>query len=216
MNLQELLNYRATCLIHREPMSLYPSPDKSPTFSNNIVVEVRDDGLRAKRLGDESRGVTFRFDGSCDTDYNQALKRLKFPWIIGVMCDRCHKVPTHKFMGRTVPTVDNIKHQVHFYTFTIIPNDVIYLPEDGGRPDKYECHPGMEVIKHFDGEKFYHMTGHVGGGSAAFNMGYLNMEDTLDQLVSSTSIIKVPKFNPAVITSIEQMVEKMKIYNLFS
>lgn len=204
MKLQELLDYRSTCLIHNLPMKMWSEPDKKANRKSPLECIRTSEGLVMHHPNDP--GEVFGFDGTHISRSN-IFDKLKISWIVGVMCEQCHKVPTHKFMGRTVPSLDNIKLQVHFYTFNL-------LPQEGG--DEYKCLPGMEIIKHFDGDKFYHMTGHVGGGTAAFNMGNLVMEDTLDQLIGSTSIIKVPKFNPAVITSIAQMMEKMKIYNLFS
>lgn len=217
MNLQDLLEYRSTCLIHNEPMGIWSGLQKARVGSSKVQCLRIPEGIRGHRKGDVSEGDIFRFDGTCKVDYSFALKRTEFPWVIGVMCPKCHKVPLHKFGERGVPTLENIKHQIHYYTFSLTPQVVTEIDKEATYANcAYECLPGVEVIKYFDDDKFYHLTARVDGGEAAFTMGYLHSEDMLEQLLSSTSTLKVPRFNPAVIKDVNQMMQKMQIYNLFS
>lgn len=217
MNLQELLDYRSTCLIHNLPIGVWGGVQKSKVGSPKLEYIKIPEGIKAHRKGDTGEGDIFRFDGTCKVDYGFTMKHSSFPWTIGLMCPECHRTPVHLFGERGVPTLENIKHQVHYYTFSLTPQVPTEVSKETNCIEcTYVCNPGLEVVKYFDNDKFYHLNARIDGGAASFTMGCLDSEDILDQLISSTSTLKVPRFNPAVIKDVNQMMQKMKIYNLFS
>lgn len=131
----------------------------------------------------------------------------QFPLTLGKMCEKCYAVPITKHHSTGVTTLENIRYPVHYYTFDIIPGD---------EANKYECVPGIECIKYRTDEKFYHLAAKLGGGETSFQMGFLHSDTIIQQLLDSLYNLKVPYFNSANIKSVDQLINKMKIYNLFS
>jgi hypothetical protein len=203
MNLQEILSYRKNCLIHSLPMQIMNSPTRIKLPGKTTKVTLIPEGF----LYDKKR--IFNYDGTCTPLHNELPNSVPFPWTLAMICAECAKTPIHNYAsdGRTSP--ENIKHSVHFYTFNI--NLVVRTP----MPIIYECHPGLEIIKYTIKNKFYHLTGTIGGGKALFATGFLDRA-TIQQLADSAFILNTPQFNPSRIHSLDQMVEKIQIYSLFS
>jgi hypothetical protein len=78
----------------------------------------------------------------------------------------------------------------------------------------YTCEDLSETIRYHTEDKFYRVTMYP-SGSAIFQMGdygKVKVEDMLNGMMQ----FAVPKFDISCIKSTDQLMSKMKIYNLFS
>lgn len=216
MKLQEALNYRSTCFIHQQPMRLYVRPEMR---TYDIEYQQTENGISLWRKGNKPlAGAQLNFDGTFFINRNQSnLSRflnnssvfgneLK----IGMMCQQCRSVAhINKGMERGELSLSNIRSSVHFYTF------LLHFQSDN-LSGNYNCSWGIEAILYHSEGKLYHLSGSIGGGPAAFHMGNCNSKMKVGKIIDSLFSLQTPQFDPSRLQTLEQMVEKIKIYNLFS
>lgn len=111
-----------------------------------------------------------------------------------------------------ITNINNVKDQIHLYTFHVDPVMKLSLLDDS----TLQITADKEVIKCHRDNKFYHMSATLGGGEAIFKMGNCASETLVQQLLDSLMSLKIPYFDPARIQSIDQLIEKIKLYTLFS
>jgi hypothetical protein len=210
MNLQEALDYRSGCFIHQQPMQLYVRPE---IRTYDIMYQRTEEGLSLWRKGNKPlRGANINFDGTFAINKNQPnlIRFLRSPLRMGMMCPQCRTIPfIDGCMEKGSLSLLNIKSPVHFYTFYLT------LPEEG-LAGSYQCQPGIEMILHHSGDKLYHLTGTIGGGSSEFHMGSYSKKMKVGRIMDSLFMLQTAQFDPSRIHSLAQMVQKIQIYNLFS
>lgn len=213
MNLTEILQYRTTCLVHSKPMlpkCLDQGAKKIQIQENGIKVVLNTDVYKSKA----TFFIFFNFDGTVDYNAQAAITRFRTPLYFLMQCEDCATMPigvtvaagkgTKRLNGAT--SLREVRRQQHFYSFDI------QVRAD----NTFTCIPEQEVIRYHRDNKFYHMSANLIDGSAKFKMGNCNSSEIINQLLSSLMKLEVPKFDPSTIKSIDQMVEKIQIYNLFS
>lgn len=218
MNFQELLNYRDTCLIHNLPMEtlIYTAdPPKSPRkIKTKLSLKNLPDAVFLHLRGYPAEGALFLLDGTYTINEGQKEIREVLDNTVHFLrrCATCAKSKNIPYTdaGMKITTLNDIRDQAHFYTFHLFP--VI----DTDTSHTYMIGPGKEVVKHYRDDKFYHMSASVGGGEASFKLGNCAGTDIIERLITGMMNLQVPKFDPIRIQNIDQMVEKIKIYNLFS
>lgn len=200
MKLQQALNYRATCLIHQKPMR--PATDRANAISvneeGNLELKVRY-SKNIKTFGT----IIYRQDSLIECQSETYLPVL--PLSIVMHCEDCAMSPMEVDRPLSHTAVAFLKQQTHRYSFNIT--------QGGGL---FTCQLQEEAIKYYKDEKYYHLFANLIDGSASFEMGSYTGSNTVDQLVNSFVSLKAPKFDPATITNLDQMVKKIKTYILFS
>lgn len=210
MNLQTLLNYRPVCLIHQQPMRQHMRPELR---SYDLLTRQVEDGLAVWGKNNKPmKGAYFNFDGTFNINKNQPnlIRFLTSPLRIGMMCSQCRSVPfIHDDMHQGQLASVNIGKPRHFYTFFLsFPSNSL--------TGKFECEGGIEMIIHHSAGKMYHLTGTVGGGTANFNMSRYRKKIRMDRIINDRFGLTVPQFDPSKIQNTDQLMEKIKLYNLFS
>ena len=204
--LQDIIKYRTTCLIHNIPMEIVCIV---PFF---LVAYMDDKGMNLiiKEAKKPSFGISFHFDGTYH--YQNAEGKLlniteSSPMQFAARCVYCAPLRTardRKMGGPT--TLQDIRSICHYYTFCMVREE----------NDTFGCYLEKEIIRYNKDDKFYHMMANLSDKSATFRMGSCNNKELIGQLLDSMMHIDVPKFDSSAIQSIDQIIEKIKIYNLFS
>lgn len=214
-NLQRALDYRTECFIHHQPMI--------PLIHNNRVKSLRrtEEGLVFQfrtSISDKNNKdnhhllMKFLYDGTMTPQCVHALTSGDSgPIEIHMQCEECVKLPGVnpgiKVKSRSFgpATLYNIRLQCHQYIFNIYEINNSFI-----------CSLNCETIKYNDGNKFYHFSTDLTVGSAHFSMGDCQTDHTVDHIVKSTMHLNVPKFDATKIVKLGQLVDKIKLYNLFS
>jgi hypothetical protein len=233
MNLQQLLDYRATCFIHGKPMK--PHFKKKTGFGAQMVFDFI--LLERTELGLETRvkdkvpapGGLIGFDGSISMrDQQNALRRIiTQPFSVFMLCDTCVGTPIYNkdtTSGDFDFTVKELQKECHFYSFIVNPNFVLKDLTDtvlfSRALDKTrrvaDFIPEREVIMHTRDLKFYHMVAKIPEGNTRFRMGTCDAQATLDTLLKGYMEIDAKGYSAANIKCLDQLVNKIRLYNLFS
>jgi len=174
--------------------------------SRNIPVMIDEYGIHL--ISHERQNITaaclsYLWDGS----YNKYFGCPE--WIINnsinvyMICDICAKKQFKKIaVGHS--TIPSIKENVYFYSFVLV----------GDNFNNFDGELGWEIVRHTSGGKFYHMDTQLSDNSISYRMG--NINDTLDYLLKSMISIQVKDVNVSYIKSIDQLINKMKLYGVFS
>ncbi|HEY5268311.1 MAG TPA: hypothetical protein VII94_04210 [Candidatus Saccharimonadales bacterium] len=218
MNLQEILNYRKTCLIHENKL-LKPRIIFFNSFiffsdicvtEDSIIVKNQDPNMmdfekikKYKNLNElnEATTLVFKFDGTYAKPSGD-LQQLAGPVVFHMVCDECNKTPIH---SRQL-SIDNFLSSQHYYTFTIFDQ----------KNGKYKCELEREYVKYTENSKFYHVHVDLKETTSVCQIGSCNVKDTIGILMSKINKIETPNLNISNITDIRQLVDKCKLYNLFS
>lgn len=206
-NLQQALDYRTECLIHHKPMM--------PTIYNDRIKHGKktEAGIEFKyrtSLMDHKEknaflDVRFLYDGTMTPKSLHALSSGGDSTTIYMQCEECQQVPLLKSRSPGITTLTDIKHIVHRYYFTILEID-----------DSFTCSLISESVKYHINDTFYHMSADLIKGAAQLKMGSCDGKELIDQLLDSVMHLDIPKFDATKITTLQQMVDKIKLYNLFS
>jgi hypothetical protein len=119
-----------------------------------------------------------------------------------MLCDECNKHPIH---NKNL-SLDNFLKSQYYYTFSIY--DV-----KGG---KYDCELETEYAKYIESEKFYHVYIDLKKATSACRIGSCNGKETLAKIIGGINNLKVPHLDISNMTDIHQLLDKLKLYNLFS
>jgi hypothetical protein len=195
MTLKELLEYRSKCLIHDLPMK--------PSYfgSGGSCLTLTDDRLN---LETDGLNLNFYYDGIFTSNiadpqtYNERL--------IHMMCRLCSQQHLHKSRTLGSSTISDINVNQHYYAFIL----------RGNTKGSFDGHLSHELIKCVRDGKFYHVDFSLTDRRAACKMGSCDMKQTLDDLVLKMMNLHVPVFDASRIQNIDTLVEKLKLYNLFS
>lgn len=226
MILYDLLNYRNNCLLCRRKMIL-----KSTELAGIIFYETKD-GLKAKLTGRHNVFVHFKFDGSYKNGKKASQAGLwslyTRPLTVTKFCPICDPHPqvnpvttalgfkarsvSVPYIGPTGPigpmgfsksppftTLDNIKNPACAYSFTLYTQG-----------DKYEGQLQYEFIGATNKEEFCHLSNDfTTGKSTAF---YSKWNKKLDDMMT----LHLPAISTSNINNMEQLIHKIKMYNMFS
>jgi hypothetical protein len=204
MTLKELLEYRSKCLIHGLPMEpSYVEISGSHVTLTDDRVNLETDGLN----------LNFYFDGIFTGNISDpqviTAPQIYNERLIHMICRRCsHQYLRQSNKSRTLgaSTISDINVNQHYYTFILRGNNK-------GSFDGYLSHESVKCVR--DG-KFYHVDFDLYTKQAVCKMGSCDVKQTLDDLVSKMMNLHVPVFDASRIQNIDTLVEKLKLYNLFS
>lgn len=211
MNLYDLLHYRTECLIHKLPLHPYCITDQS--------VERREDVLKLHQNGlslcshhrqdlyskPSLTGLNFRYDGSFNV--NDACPK----WVVAntitvhMMCEVCRERPIIKPRSMGFTTLMQLQENQYFYTFELIGYE---------KHGTYRGQLEHEILKHNRDGRFYHVDAYIQTGHAACRIGTCEGTDSLDKMLKGFINLNVPSLSK--MESLDQIVEKMKLYTLFS
>lgn len=199
--LKELLNYRKKCIIHGK--QLRPVQLRGLSFDlskDQLSLSI----LRGRKKDSILCNLTFKDDGTytCTKDCFKYIDNVVSLYMI---CDECRKFPLDALSHIT--SLNNIWNVQYFYTF-----DLTALPKN----DKYDGELGTEEIRYCVDDKFYHTSVNLMNKAATCEMGKCARTDTLKEIVEGRFIINVPHLNMDKIKNLEQYLNKMKLYSIFS
>lgn len=205
MNLQQVITHREKCVIHNLPMHIVStSPgimgvDSQP---KGLLITIKE----ASRRHEQFHKLFLNYDGT----YFQegGLEIISPQQNINMMarCVECQIIPIVKGKPVVATTILDLDTNSHFFTFSI---------KEVGQ-GRFDCSLQEEVFKFFDSGKFYHANANLIDGSGVLKMGTYDGKSTLDQILESCMIFNMPKFDVSKISTINQLIEKIKLYNLFS
>jgi hypothetical protein len=207
MNLQELLGYRTHCVIHGE-QALRPY-----CAGTAMILDLNKDGLSLTfslldRKGNTSLSVKteiilkFNFDGTYQVFDRQFVGDI----IVYMMCDTC-KTENFSTPFREGSSLTSLNQNKYFYNFVLK-----YSPGE----EIYQGNLIGEIIRHTRNNKFYHITKNHVNGETNCKMGTNEPQTTLDNMLKGMLNLKLPSMDLTKIRDIDHLVEKIKLYNLFS
>ncbi len=207
MNLQELLSYRKCCMIHGD-LSLKPY-----CAGSGLIFHINAEGMslsfnlldkKDAHLSIKTRLIIkYNFDGTYevfDRDFMGAQV------IVYMVCDECRKEKGFNY-NNGIATLNEIDQNKYFYNFLL---DYKY------GEDLYECHLVGEVVRHTRNEKFYHLSKNHVTGETDCKMGRNDPKAILDDMLKGMLNLKLPHMDLTKIRDIDHLVDKIKLYNLFS
>lgn len=206
MNLADILKHRQVCLIHNEEMAPF-------SFNSRLALDIFEDGLMAIELEKKPpyKKAQFKHDGTFTKDKGMT-KHFRAPFLVVMACAKCRYSPiTPEKDGRSLGSLGmsmlmDIRKIQHYYSFDL------YADANG----TYDGNLGKETIKYSKDDKFYHLDVDLKTKQANFKMGTCAGHDMLETLLEGLLDLKVPNVDTSKFTSIEQVIEKFKLYNLFS
>jgi len=194
MNLKEALSYRSKCIIH-------PEMDLHPRSLNPTIIELNKDGLRVKlNKNANSKALAFNYDGT-----NFPLGN--YECLIYMQCDECTKCPILKGRSIGFTTLENINSNYYFYNLML---------KSKADDNNFECSLIGESVKYVQNDKFYHLDFDIKEGKATCKMGDCHGDTILDDMLNGLMSLDLPNLHMSGIQNTEQLVNKLKIYNLFS
>lgn len=216
MILPELLAYRDKCLIHGLPL-------KPHCYGG--IERKEDVYLYEYKQGEEIvRGLSLQTHHRQDIYGKPSLTGLNFKydgsfyrtdvcpkWVIentisvSMVCDICNEHPVTKERNLGYTTVMQIKENQYSYSFIL---------SGSARKKTYRGELTHEVLKYTRDGKFYHVDTYLQTGHATVRMGTCESTDTLDMMLKGFMNLSIPSLTK--MESVDQIVEKIKLYTLFS
>lgn len=215
MTLKELINYRQNCLLCKKKMVL-----KNKELAG-VSVRLNKDGLRVK-LNDDGSGYSknwfaqFNYDGTYIRGSNGPWSIYVQPMIITKTCPNCetlHQRPIDKILihkPRSVGTttlinsppyssLDNVKKLACTYSFTLHSEN-----------NKFEGKMQYEFIGFSNDEEFYHIsTDFAEDNSTVFHSKF-------HKKIGDMMSLRLPAINTSNINNHQQLISKIRMYNIFS
>lgn len=206
MNLTDILKQRQNCFIHNELMEPF-------SFNSRLALDIFEDGLMVIELEKQPpyKKAQFKTDGTFHKDKGMS-KHFRSPFLVIMACPKCRFSPiTQERDGRSLgsfgfSSLIDIRRVQHYYSFDLFADAA----------GTYDGNLGKETIKYYKDDKFYHLDVDLKTKQANFKMGTCVGTDMLEHLLDGLLDLNVPNFDTSRITSIDQMIEKFKLYNLFS
>jgi hypothetical protein len=199
MELKKLLEYHTECLICHGPLRI-----KSPDLDGPII-SVKPEGLSIK-YSHNKRSIIFKYDGTYEKHENCADWRSR-PLSILIECPHCIPKETKPKINRAATSfspLSALKVFKFYYQFDLY----------GGIENKYNAFFKKEFIKCYDEEYFYHL---ITSEEASFIWyGRMPTQVKDNSYYNENCFSKVTPINTSKLTDINQLINKIKIYNIFS
>jgi hypothetical protein len=140
-----------------------------------------------------------------DTDFLMAFKDKDTGIYIHMMCSICVKQNFNTDQGLSLghTTLNDIRILQYYYTFWYYTST-----QDG--------HLGIEKIKYPHDEKFYHIDANLVTGKAYCKMGSFKVGTTVDDMLGNLLNLELPQLDMKKINNTNDLMSKLKLYNLFS
>jgi hypothetical protein len=209
MNLQEVLNRRSKCLVHEEPLR----PCIFPPSYRNDQIRLDESGLHLYSHSQwdtwarpSLTGLGFRYDG---TYYRNSVCP---SWIqdgalfVYMMCKTCAQIPTREKETLGYISLMEVRTVQYYYSFSLLPTI----------DDRYDILLDREKIKYVRDDKFYHIDIDLTTRRAFCGIGSCAGNIIISDMISKMTNIKLPEMDLENVRDIDQLVEKLRIYNLFS
>lgn len=190
-----MLSYRSKCIIHT-------SLDLHPRSSSPAIMELTKDGVRINpnKNAIKSKILAFNYDG---TYYPTG----DYECVVYMQCDECTKIPTLKSRGLGFTALDNIYNNCYFYNFII---------SSSFEDNTFSCSLIEESIKYMKDDRFYHLNFNINDGEAHCTIGNCGGEIILTQMIEGLLYLDLPSLDMSRIKNVDQIINKLKIYTLFS
>lgn len=207
MNLQELLDYRKNCMIHSD------QPLRPYCAGSAMILDVTPEGLSLSfrlldRKGDAvisdktMKVLEYNFDGTYQVFERSFIGEI----LVYMMCDVCKRENPISTFGEASSLI-TINWNKYFYGFKLN-----YVPG----AECYQCNLLAEIVRYTRDQKFYHVNKNHVSGEADCKMGKNDPEAILDDMLRGMLNLKLPHMDLTKIRDIDHLVDKIKLYNLFS
>jgi hypothetical protein len=214
MNLQEALNYRKNCIIHGSPLkpNLAGTIYKFEISENSLDLRVSNRfGYRGQKFVKSTfDAIRFSFNGTfIKTSYCPAnlSTMTNESLLVHMICDKCAEFSITASTGTVLPTtLDNVRDIQSYYTFRL---------KDTGK-NRFTVEPEIEMVRHNTNGRFYHLGVDLQTKIGHCTIGFCDKNRKVDEIFRSLIILKVPLFNIDKIQNVDQYLDKMKLYSLFS
>jgi hypothetical protein len=205
MNLKEAVNYHSKCIICQTDLNL-----ESLDLAG---VSIYSDTNGIKVLAGDTHSCYFKFDGTYEKmkRWNNIYAK---PLYVNACCPICYpsidvkgvrKKIRYKSRSFGLTTIAQAKDFMHAYQFEIY-----------GEEDKtFNVYLKTEDIKFYDEQYFYHVSTNFEVNATYLMRGPIPNEFNLAEM-HNTHIINLPAINTSKINNREQLINKIKLYNLFS
>lgn len=193
MKLQELKNYHSHCLVCSSELDTYVADVSQLNCwwtEQGLLVETRN--------MPESYSVRFNFDGTY-TRNSKNLNKYRGPLTVVRECPQCAPVPNHRSFAST--SVERLKDTRWAYAFTIY----------GDAHGNFDAIMIWQDIKVILGDNFYHVNTNWSANRSETLAGNFKVDSLLSMINLTTAAINTSK-----LTTVTDLVNKLKIYNLFS
>jgi hypothetical protein len=207
MILKELLAYRTHCLVHKEEMHPYMPSDRK----ERVGLNERGLSLYSHSPWDiygtpSYTGLTFHWDGT----YNRNSACPKWvtdnTLVIYMICDKCKEQPIYKSRSLGMTTLMDVTTTQHYYTFILL----------GDGEGNYDGNLDSEKIKYVNNEKFYHVDADLRTHEAQLRVGSSKGSVKLEDMLNGYRNFHAPHIDMRKVTDLDKLIDKIKIYNLFS
>lgn len=218
MTLLEALGYRSQCLIHDK--MLKPCPVGPTDRADECLVNERGLHLLSHSRWDirgkpSLTGLGYYFNGNCYRNDVCPAWAKNGCIQIRMICDECRRVPIIKSRGLGFTSLQDLRTVQYFYQFAL---KAKLLSDDIKEEivSNYTCELSFEKVKYIQDDKFYHVDSDLTNNETFIKMGTNKGATRLGDLLDTYLDLTVPKLDMKRIETIEQLVDKVKLYNLFS
>ncbi len=219
MNLQEILSYRNECIHCDRPLVMRIT--KYPKLS----ITQNDGGLKIRSGHKDGVYLNFKFDGTYERnkrDYKihagpvHIVKRCNFHPLIGQQATPPGNGNIIKLKSRSIGATTMSSALDNYFSSSINSLKTLTCQYDfslfGDSQGNYACNMTREYLYWHDEEEFWHVNTHFG---ADFTQIYHStFENTLDDVMRGG--LKIPAANLKGVKNKDQLIEKLKLYTLFS
>ena len=214
MNLQEILSYRDRCILCDRPMVMrikeYPK----------LSITQNDEGLRIRSGHKDGVRLSFGFDGKYERNKRNykihagpvfIQKRCQFHPLYGMHVTAPGNGKLIKLKSRSVglttitnfgTTLDSLKDLTCQYGFTLF----------GDSQGNYDANLTTDFIYWHDDKEFWHVNTYFSSGYT--QIYHSTYEDTVDDVMRTR--LQIPAVNLKNVKNKDQLIEKLKLYTLFS
>lgn len=202
MNLLEAIHHRDDCVICGKPMKIKLI---NSTYRNKLTINVTDEGLKIRSGHKDGVYLNFKFDGSYERN-KRNYKIYTSPVFIEKMCN-LHPHGSEQPIIRKVrspvtvgSTIDNLKELSCHFSFTLF----------GDSSGQYDVSLHTEKIHYFNHEEFWHVNVWYNSDHTAIHNA--KFDDKLEKMLT----LRLPAVDLKNVKNIEQLIDKVKLYTLFS
>jgi hypothetical protein len=210
MNFKAALTYRTHCLIHNKPMLPWTiGSDQLNLTDKTDLTEAGLDYFRpSKKLHKNPmiKMAHYNYDNTYERTASYPKKWFGLPIVLYMACIDCTGGKAANLVSSKTVTIRNIRAMQHFYTIAI----------SGNADNKFDSYLMGEFFYYVEKDKCYHVKVDLLDKHATCIIGNCGGSNTLADIYSSTLELDLPNFDSSKIQSMEQLINKLKIYTLFS
>lgn len=176
-----------------------------------LIIHTLDNGIRMRSGHMKGIKMLFNYDGTYETGKKNYPTIYGSPVLMTKVCPNCHTLNANNphyiyfknrsigYASSTSSYLNDLKTKCCQYTFTINMNS----------DSTYDVKMSSEYIRWFNSEEFCHISTEFGEYTRTYRAKF---QDTLGNVAT----LNLPPVNLSPIITIDQLLEKLKLYQTFS